>query len=332
MTEDISTADLRPTVSVVVPSYNHERYIDECLRSVMSQTAPPVELIVIDDGSTDGSYAIIERVLKDCPFRCEFYTRQNRGLCNTLNEGLEKASGEYFAYLGSDDLWLSTFLESRSNVLCAAVDAPLAYGHSFIIDETSRVMGRSYGSALPHRDSTREMLLFGFVPTSPSVLYRRSALENESWDPAIRLEDFDLYLRLSAQNEFAFDEGVLSCWRTHPANTSKQVELMVMESIGALERNAEVLHITDAELAAAARNMNVYLVDSLLEEGRRAEAISMFVKNIAGFRNSSELLKRAAKLVAPTSVIQARRNLSERYFRTTDAVGSIDANFNFVQN
>jgi len=317
-------------VSVVVPSYNHELYIEECLRSIMSQSAPPNELIVIDDGSDDGSAKVIERVLKDCPFACEFYTRENRGLCTTLNEGLERAKGEYFAYLSSDDLWLSTFLDSRLRVLLAEQDAPLVYGHSFMVDEASRVTSYSYGRDLPRRDTTREMLLFSFVPTSSSILYRKSALETQLWDPEIKLEDFDLYLRLSAGHEFAYDPNVLSCWRTHPENTSKQVELMVAECIGAIERNAKARDLTDAELAAAVRSMNIYRVDTLLDDGERVEAIKMFFSNIQGFRDKKDLMKRAAKLLAPNVVIQKRRDLSKRYLQNKRAIGSIDSSFNFV--
>ena len=69
----------------------------------MTQTLPPAQLIVIDDGSTDDSPHLIARVLTGCPFPCEFIARDNRGLCATLNEGLERSTGKYFAYLGSDD-------------------------------------------------------------------------------------------------------------------------------------------------------------------------------------------------------------------------------------
>ena len=108
------------TVSVVVPSYNHAQFIEATLRSIMKQTLPPAELIVIDDGSSDDSPAVIERVLNDCPFPCELIARDNRGLCATLNEGFERSRGNYFAYLGSDDLWLPDFLKAR--VACSNRD------------------------------------------------------------------------------------------------------------------------------------------------------------------------------------------------------------------
>lgn len=318
-------------VSVVVPSYNHELYVEQCLNSIIKQTVAPKELIVIDDGSPDGSWAVIEKVLNNCPFPCEFYTRNNRGLCNTLNEGLEKSSGEFFAYLGSDDVWISAFLESRVSTIEKAPEAPLAYGHSFIIDQDTRVIGYSYGHEIERRTRTRDSLLFGFVPTSPSVLYRRAALEKHSWNPEFKLEDFDLYLRLSTEGEFAFDENVLSCWRTHYTNTSQNVELMVEECIKAVERNAPALDLSDAELGAYVRAMQINMVDALLESDERAKAVKVFVRNVRGFANTTEMLKRAAKLAAPKFVIEKRRKLSKQYFQNKKTLGFIDSNFNFIE-
>ena len=99
--------------SVVVPSYNHKEYVGWCLRSIIKQTKQPSHLLVIDDGSTDDSPRLIESVLKDCPFPCELIARENRGLSATLNQSLELTSGDYFAYLSSDDVWLEDFLEAR---------------------------------------------------------------------------------------------------------------------------------------------------------------------------------------------------------------------------
>src|SRR3712207_6667375 len=122
-------------VAVVVPSYNHAPFVAAALRSVFAQTRAPARLLVIDDGSRDGPPRVIGEALKDCPFPCELIARGNRGLCATLNEGLAKTEGEYFAYLGSDDLWLPGFLEARAAQLEQRPSAVLAYGHAYLVDE-----------------------------------------------------------------------------------------------------------------------------------------------------------------------------------------------------
>jgi alpha-1,3-rhamnosyltransferase len=95
-----------PDVSVLVPSYNHAKFIERTLRSIFAQTLPPKNLIVIDDGSKDESVEVIERVLKESPVESRLIARENRGLSATLNEGFALTDSEYFAYLGSDDVWL----------------------------------------------------------------------------------------------------------------------------------------------------------------------------------------------------------------------------------
>jgi alpha-1,3-rhamnosyltransferase len=112
-------------VSVVVPSYNHGKFVESCLRSIFAQTLRPAKLLVIDDGSTDDSTSIIESVLRDCPFACDMIARENRGLPATLNQALSLTDDHYFAYLGSDDMWLSDFLAARVKLLDSRPSAVL---------------------------------------------------------------------------------------------------------------------------------------------------------------------------------------------------------------
>src|SRR6185436_5202047 len=234
-------------ISVVVPSYNHERFIEATLRSIMQQSLPPAELIVIDDGSSDGSPRVIERALADCPFPCELLARNNRGLCATLNEGFERSRGEYFAYLGSDDLWLPDFLKARVSLLESRPAAVLAYGHTYFVDEQNRIIDCTADWASYADGDVREMLLQTTGPMSPTVLYRRGALQQERWDERSKLEDYDLYLRLCALGEFAFDPRVLSAWRRHDANVSWDQTLMLEEQLRAQREAALRFGFTDEQ-------------------------------------------------------------------------------------
>src|SRR4030095_11757387 len=220
-------------VSVVVPSCNHARFIEAALRSIIKQSLPPAELIVIDDGSSDESPRIIERVLSDCPFHCELVTRENYGLCATLNEGFERTSGDYFAYLGSDDLWLPDFLKARVGLLQSRAKAVLAYGHAYYIDDENRIIDSTAEWAHYADGDARDMLLQTIGPMSPTVLYRRVALEQQRWNEEAKLEDYDLYLRLSAEGEFAFDPQILAAWRRHDSNVSWDQKLMLEEQLKA---------------------------------------------------------------------------------------------------
>src|ERR1041385_4574607 len=235
-------------VSVVVPSHNHAQFVAMTLRSIMKQTVAPAGLVVIDDGSTDGSPRVIEEALQDCPFPCELVVRSNRGLCATLNEGLMRTEGEYFAYLGSDDLWLPNFLEARVRLLQAHQHAVLAYGHAYFVDEQNRIIDSTAEWADYTDGEVREMLLQTIAPMSPTVMYRRSALEKEPWNEQAKLEDYDLYLRLSTIGEFAFDPQVLSAWRQHSTNTSRDQIFMLEEQLRAQREVMPKLALTEAGL------------------------------------------------------------------------------------
>src|SRR5687768_1375138 len=130
----------RREVFAAVPSYNHAPFVEKCLRSIIGQTLLPTKLLVIDDGSTDGSADIIEKVLRDCPVDCELIKRENLGLSATLNEAFSLSSGEFFAYLGSDDVWLPDFLDEQTRLLNSRPSTVLAFSHAYVIDERDRIV------------------------------------------------------------------------------------------------------------------------------------------------------------------------------------------------
>src|SRR5579864_373460 len=100
------TREPRPLVSVVLPSYNHRQFVNNAIRSVYRQTYRPIELIIIDDGSKDGSADTIRKFLNDTPpptgISVDFSARKNRGAPATINEGIAKARGDHIAILNSD--------------------------------------------------------------------------------------------------------------------------------------------------------------------------------------------------------------------------------------
>lgn len=104
-------------VSVVVASYNHARYVEEAIRSVLDQTVAPYELIVIDDGSSDDSVRRIEPLLRDSPFRSELVVRANKGASTTFNEAIERATGDWILPLNSDDRFASDRLLALQSLM-----------------------------------------------------------------------------------------------------------------------------------------------------------------------------------------------------------------------
>lgn len=300
-----------PQVFVLVPSYNHGKFIETCLNSIINQTLPPSKLLVIDDGSKDNSVEVIEKVLKNCPFEAELLARENRGLCATLNQGLSLSEGKYFAYLGSDDIWLPQFLEERTKLLESRPEAVLGYGHAFFIDEKNIIFDstadyREVWANYPDGDAF-PMLIQGIAPVSSTVFYRRSVLEKVSWNEDSRLEDYEMYLKLSALGEFAFDRRIFSTWRHHSYNTSKNKMLMLDEVIAAQNRHFPAIGFDAQGLKAEQKRVSFRYARDFLQSGEKAAAIKLGVKNWRGANTSSELIKFGLRMLLPMNVVNLKR-------------------------
>ncbi len=120
-------------VTVLIPCYNHEQYIEQAITSVLSQDYQPIELIVIDDGSTDSSPKIIKNLHdKLCNFT--YIPQQNKGLIATLKSGLNRAKGEFFCELASDDFLTSNSISRRVNKLDANPDSVAVFTDAYAVD------------------------------------------------------------------------------------------------------------------------------------------------------------------------------------------------------
>ena len=130
-----------PLVSVVVPCYNHEKYVKETIESIINQTYKNIELIVIDDGSKDNSVEAIKEMIPACEKRFprfEFRHRENKGLSATLNEMVDWAEGKYFTGCASDDIMLPSKISLLVEKLESSDDSySVAFGDAIFIDDNS---------------------------------------------------------------------------------------------------------------------------------------------------------------------------------------------------
>jgi alpha-1,3-rhamnosyltransferase len=298
-------------VEVVVPSYNHARYVDEALRSIFRQTVRPARLLVIDDGSTDDSPRVIERALADCPFPCELVVRPNRGLCATLNEGLAKTTGPYFAYLGSDDTWEPDRLEAGLAALADNPEAIVSYANAWFIDGSGARTGCSSTGERYHGGDMRASFLAGnSLPQSPTVLYRRSAIDRCRWNEGSRLEDYETYLRLSAVGSFVFSPQVIGSWRSHGKNASTNVSNIFQHVLEAHDRIGAELAVGGECLAKTRAALYFRYAAYFLDSGDRLTAVRYTAKGVTGAPSLPSLAKRLIKLSIPR--MKARPRLWSR--------------------
>lgn len=316
-----SGTEKRSEVFAVVPSYNHAPFVEKCLRSIISQTLPPRKLLVIDDGSTDGSPETIERVLRDCPFDCELIARANRGLCATLNEAFALSDGTFFAYLGSDDIWLPDFLEEQTQLFTDRPAAVLAFSHAYVIDENDRVVDSTNEWTEFADGDLQPLLLRGVVFSSPGVLYRRDILAQFRWNEDARLEDYEMYLKLSGAGEFARNPKILCAWRQHSVNASTNLTDMFPEMIAAQDRLAPALGISPDELKLTQTQMKFAAAENFVRHGFRREAARLFLENVRGAPSVSQIIATAFRLVLPQSLFQWNRRRKQK--RAAASFGSL---------
>ncbi|HMQ04892.1 MAG TPA: glycosyltransferase family A protein [Pyrinomonadaceae bacterium] len=297
---------VKPEIFVVVPSYQHSAFVGRTLRSIFRQTLEPRKLLVIDDGSNDGSPALIEKELAHCPFDCELIVRENRGLCRTLNEALDLSFGDFFAYISSDDIWLPEFLESRTGTLEARPEAVLSYGYSYLIDDRDEIFDVTSNWAEYVDGNAAQMLLTPIIPASASVLYRRDALKESRWFEDAVLEDYDLYLRLSAMGEFALDRKTLSAWRIHGANTSADSALMMDEWLRAQTRVRQDLGLSEDQLTVIQRKVKFGAIPTLARNGQRKRAAEL-LRETGGSFSALERAKAALRIAMPVPVYRLIR-------------------------
>lgn len=211
-------------VSVCIPCYNYGRFVLQAIESVLAQTWPDIDLIVIDDGSTDDSFDIISRFHKERGgFR--FVSRDNKGLVHTLNQGLRMAEGEFFTELSADDFLPPDSIERRVTYLqghpeCVAVfgDELLVEGHELtnrtVMREKHR---RMFGKADPIPD-----ILRGAFPLFPTGLIRRKQfLDVGGFDPRLcHYEDLDTPVRLALVGRLGCLDDPVIFRREHGTNVS----------------------------------------------------------------------------------------------------------------
>ena len=216
---------MTPTITAVLPVFNGRRFIRSAVQSVLDQTLPPVELIVVDDGSTDGSLEEIEP-LTDTPFPIRILRQANQGQSAARNLAAKQAEGEYLAFLDQDDSWDRRHLE----LLVAPLAANSAAGWSHCdfdeIDFEGHYVTRSFlrTAGIHHPKQTIFDCISGdlMIPPSASVL-RRSAFEQAGgFDEALSgYEDDDLFVRFFRMGwETVFIEVPLVRFRVHTRGSS----------------------------------------------------------------------------------------------------------------
>lgn len=230
MTIEFVDSDDSPLVTVIIASYNHSPYVEASIMSVLAQTYKNIELLVVDDGSTDGSIELLENLRSQHGF--DLKCQDNRGLSRTLNETISRAKGSLIVPFGSDDIMFPHRVATQVAHMQGKPEVGICSANIEIIDQHGKVIGgrEQRKRNLPFRRLDFDDLFLDRKPgpMAATLMLRREALDlTGGFDPDIRLEDLYIELKIASAGFFIDVLGEpLAQYRKHATNTYKNQRFM----------------------------------------------------------------------------------------------------------
>lgn len=266
-----------PTVSVITPAYNVEPYIGEAIRSALAQTYTDFELIVVDDGSKDGTADVVRSMAPDDK-RVKLVQQANRGLAGARNSALRAARGEFFALLDSDDVWEPEFLAEQMAIMAARPEVDIVTGNGWYLG------GAKHGQlARPYPDPRPAPDLASIIGDEwsvfiMSVVRRRVYTTIGPFDETMRSnEDYDFWLRAAVANfTFARNDRPLGHYRIRADSLSASDVRMIRGILHVYTKLRPVIAERPREMAILDRQITRFETEWLAAEARLALELADF--------------------------------------------------------
>jgi len=221
----------KPLVSIVIPSYNQAAYLEEAIQSVLAQSYKPIELLLIDGGSEDGSLEIIRRYKKEFAY---WQSQPDKGQTDAINQGLNRATGKYQAWLNADDRLLPNAVEEAVDFLEGHVDLGLVYGQADFINASGKVIGE-----FPAAQTDYARLMRGYVHVPQQAAFWRGVLWKQvgPLDPSLYFAmDYDLWVRLAAVSEIKYVPRKWGQFRLHGGSKTMSNDFRAWEDMLSIQR------------------------------------------------------------------------------------------------
>ncbi|WEX74946.1 glycosyltransferase family 2 protein [Sinorhizobium numidicum] len=319
MGEDHNLDNIR--VAVVIPAYNAELYISETLKSVAEQTHQNLEIMIVDDGSTDSTPTIC-RAFTASDGRVKVISTSNHGVAAARNRGIKETSAEYIAFLDADDIWHPTYIDRQ---LSALHELPPEWGAVYALYRLIDAHGRCFGSgpAVHARGYIfARHLAFKFVGNGSGLMVRRRVIEKiGGYDPSYAAqnlegcEDFDLEIRIARHFNVEVVPLGLVGYRIHAGSMSSNRERMAKAAIEVTRRCiARTGPLPDIVVRNALLSAHVYAIFNFLE----ARKLVPLLKSLAAILGCDALLGSAILFILIRRPIgKAKRALKRLWKYTT---------------
>ena len=278
-----------PMVSVVVPAYNHENYVLDCINSILEQDYPNIDLIVINDGSTDKTDQKIKEILKENPLRFRYISKSNEGLIKTLNLGLRLSRGKYFCELASDDMLLPGSVRKRIDYLEANPDTDVIFADAYLINNYNKTTIRASKGKRMYRGSKNNVkdLIDGKARMFfPSGMFRKSILDKfRGFDEDFRFyEDVSMKYQLAIHAKIGYLGEPVMYYRRHQANTScthslerRKEKILALEKLF-LHMDEELNTFVRRELYKEYKRFVKFSFDHIVDREKLAKAYKKMIR------------------------------------------------------
>lgn len=208
-----------PLVSVIIPCYNHQNYVEKSLKSVLNQTYKNIEIIVIDDGSKDNSVNILKELQKVNHFILE--CQENMGVCKTLNKAISMSKGKYIAILASDDYWDLSKIEKQVKVLETSENSEFCFTQALEFDSNTNKKINIFPKKPLSGNVLNNVFIRQHVPAGSMIFSRKLFDKLNGFDETLKEEDWDFVIRSAANTKFIGIKEPLFFYRSHETNIMK---------------------------------------------------------------------------------------------------------------
>lgn len=300
-----------PAVSVIVPTYNCAQFIKGAIHSVLTQTTPVKEIIVVDDGSTDNTSAAVSSLPDD---RIIYRRFPNAGASVARNRGLDIANGEFIAFLDADDLWRPAMIENQLALMTINRDIVCSFTNFIrFLNETGTHLSDQF-AYYPELKTVRTnviasafptLIMFGEIPAFTQVMmFRRDAVCDLRFDPTLRIcEDAAFALQVFAKGSVAFSSEVLAEVRVHEESaTFGRVAEMPLHKLAALLSIANTVKDCHKK-PYRERLVKAYIDASLtcVATGNRRHGIQLLTESLSVPGNLARKVKGAIRFAVAAS-------------------------------